>query len=396
MLDKIKPKVLIVDDLKDNRLIIKLTLKKYGDYQFFEAEDGKEGVAIATKELPHIILMDAIMPIMDGFEAIRLLRNDINTRKIPILMISSLDKQDDKVKALKSGTSDFISKPFDKTELIIRVNSLLNLYLEFLQKEQELKEINENLELKVKEKIHRRESEIKLASIGEMSAGITHEINTPLTYMRSNLELLGYDIDDLKIEQIDKKPIYETIEILNNGINRIKNIVDATREISKKGSNLFEKTNVYSTLIYATRMIYTRSKNITPIYINGEEFTLDLSHNNESIEADVIKDKLEQVWIIILNNACDEFMNSKLDFKDRKINITIKKESDGIIFTFKDNAGDGIPNSIIDTVFEPFKSTKTHCGMGVGLNIAKQIVEQHHGKIKAFNEDKLAVFQIKI
>jgi len=396
MISKITPKVLIVDDLKENRLIIKLTLQKYSKYEFLEAANGKDGVDIATKELPHIILMDAIMPIMDGFEAIRLLKNDVITRKIPILMVSSLNTKDDKVKALKSGTSDFISKPFDKTELIIRVNSLLNLYIEFIEKEKELQEINENLEIEVKEKIDRRVSEIKLASIGEMSAGITHEINTPLTYMKSNLELLGYDIDDLNIDNDAKKPIYETIEIINSAANRIKNIVDATREISKKGSNLFEKTNVYSTLIYATRMIYTRSKNITPIYINGTEFTLDLSHNYECIEADVIKDKLEQVWIIILNNACDEFLNSKLSFENRKIDITIKQESKGIVFTFKDNAGDGIPQNIINDIFEPFKSSKTHCGMGVGLNIAKQIIEQHKGKIEAYNEDKLAVFRVEI
>ena len=395
MLKTSNPKILIVDDLKDNRLIVKLTLKKYADYQFFEAENGKIGVEIARKELPHIILMDAMMPVMDGFEAIRLLRNDINTRKIPILMISSLDTKDDKVKALKSGTSDFISKPFDKTELTIRVNSLVKLYLEFLEKEQELQKINENLEQEVKKKIHRRESEIKLASIGKLSAGITHEINTPLTYMKSNLELLSYDIDDLEVDENVKKPIYETLEIIVGGISRIKNIIDATREISKEGSNLFEKANLYSTLIYSTRMIFTRAKNIAPIYINGIEFTLDLSHNYEYIEANIIKEKIEQVWIIILNNACDEFINSKLDFKDRRIDVTIKQDSDGIIFLFKDNAGDGIPQNIMESIFEPFKSTKTHCGMGIGLNIAKQIVEQHHGEIQAYNEGKLAVFRVK-
>ena len=389
-------KVLIVDDLKDNRLLIKYTLKKYGEYQFFEASDGKEGVEIAVKELPHIILMDAIMPIMDGFEAIRLLRNNLNTKKIPILMVSALDTNDAKVKALKFGMSDFISKPFNKTELIIRVNSLLNLYLEFLQKEKELQEINDHLEAKVKERLHRRISEIKLASIGEMAAGITHEINTPLTYIKSNIELLGYDIEDLEIEQKSKDSILETINIINDGTNKIKNIVDITKEIANKGSNQFEKINIYSTLIYATRMIYTRAKNITPIYINGVKFTLDLNENHECIEGDAIKDKLEQVWIIILNNACDEFLKSKLDLTKRKLNIIIKKENDAIIIVINDNAGDGIPDNIIKDIFEPFKSTKVHCGMGVGLNIAKQIVEQHNGEIKAYNEDKLAVFKIKI
>ena len=117
---------------------------------------------------------------MDGFEAIKLIRENDKTKKIPILMVSALDKKDDKVKALKSGISDFISKPFDKTELIIRVNSLISLYLEFLDKEQDLRDINENLEAKVNEKLDRRVSEIKLASIGQMAAGITHEILSPI------------------------------------------------------------------------------------------------------------------------------------------------------------------------------------------------------------------------
>ena len=396
MEETIVPKVLIIDDMRDNRLMIKMALKKAGTYIFLEASNGKEGIDIVAKELPHIILIDAMMPIMDGFEAIRLLRNNIKTRKIPILMISALDKRNDKVKALESGISDFISKPFDKTELIIRVNSLLNLYMKFLQKEQELININENLEEKVREKLDRRISEIKLASIGEMAAGITHEINTPITYMKSNLELLSYEIDDLDIKNNLKSSIYETIEILNNGLNRIKNIVDTTREIAKKGSNKFEITNVYSTIIYSTRMIFNRAKHVAPIYINGVKFTLDLSENYELFELNIIKEKMEQVWIIILNNACDEFANSKKIFKDRRIDINIEQDDTDTTITFSDNAGDGIPQNIISTIFEPFQSTKTSSGIGVGLNIAKQIIERHDGKIEAYNKNNLAVFRIKI
>ena len=214
--------------------------------------------------------------------------------------------------------------------------------------------------------------------------------------MKSNLELLGYDIEDLKIDESLKTSMYETVDILNNGLNRIKNIIDTTREIAKKGSNEFEEINIYSTLIYASRMIYNRAKHVSPIYINGIEFTLDLSEDHEVFKVKAIKEKLEQVWIILLNNACDEFGNTQREFHERKIDITISKSDESTVLIFKDNAGNGIPESILPKIFEPFQSTKTYSGIGVGLNIAKQIVEQHEGKIEAYNEGDLAVFRVKI
>ena len=255
MKNKIIPKILIIDDSQENRLIIKLAFKGSFEYRFIEASNGKEGLELAAKELPHIILIDAIMPVMDGFKAIKLFRESPRTRKVPILMISALDTQDDKVKALKSGISDLISKPFDTTELVIRVNSLLSLYMKFLEKEQELQDLNENLEAKVKEKLDKRISEIRLASIGQVAVGITHELNTPVTYMKSNLELLRLDIEELEIQENLKTPFYETVKILDNGLKRIKNIIDSTKEIAKKGSNEFQQINLYSTLIYATRSL---------------------------------------------------------------------------------------------------------------------------------------------
>jgi signal transduction histidine kinase len=396
MYSNITPKVLIVDDLENNRLLIKLFLKKTGKYNFFEASNGQEGIDIALKELPHIILMDAIMPVMDGFEAIRQLRNNPITQNIPILMVSTLDNKSEKVKALQSGISDFISKPLDQTELSIRVNSLLNIYIQFLQKQKELEEINSNLEQKVNEKFHRRLEEIKLASLGEITTGITHELNTPVTYMKSNLEMLTYDVNDIKDNEKIKTSILYTIDILNNGVNRLKNIIDTTKEMLKKGKNKKEKNNLYSTLILSTRMIFNRAKHLTPIYINNTRFTLDINENFQIFNTNIIKEKIEQVWIIILNNACDEFTKSKKEFDDRKIEIKISQQNDETKIVFKDNANHGISKDILPKIFEPFSSTKTGQGIGIGLNIAKQIIEQHNGTIKAYNEDNCAVFEIKI
>lgn len=396
MYNNIVPKILIVDDLADNRLAVKLSLKKAGDYIFFEAADGKEGLDIALKEDPHIILMDAMMPVMDGFEAIRLLRNNKKTQNIPILMVSALDNKDEKVKALQSGISDFISKPFDKTELIIRVNSLLHLYIKFLEKQKELEEINADLEVKVNEKLNKRVEEIKLASIGQMAAGITHELNTPVTYMKANIELLEYDIDEIKGNENIKDSMNMIANTLKDGVKRLRNIIDSTLEISKKGKNKRQKENVYSTLIFSTRMIYNRAKHICPIYINDMLFNLDINENFETYEAEIVKEKIEQVWIIILNNACDEFERSSIKREDRKIDIGISQNKGKTIVKFTDNAGKGIPENISTKIFEPFESTKEGKGMGMGLNIAKQIVQMHNGTIKAYNENNCAVFEVEL
>lgn len=391
------PKVLIVDDQKSNRLFLKIALKDGGEYQFFEASNGKEGIEIALKESPHIILMDALMPEMDGFEAIKSLRDNPNTHDIPILMISSLDNQDEKVQALKSGMSDFISKSFDKTELITRVNSLLNLYILFLEKKDELKKLNQNLEEKINQAVQKKLEDVKLASIGKMMAGITHELNTPVTYMKSNLELMSYDIEDIQGNEEVKKSLKDICDVFDDGLNRMQNIVNSTREISKKGKNSFCEENLYSTLIFATRMIYNRAKHLTPIYINGKLFELGMSETLEVHTRSVIKEKIEQVWIIILNNACDEFENSQKDFSDRKMFINVDTLDDGKVkIVFKDNAHNGISQDVLETIFEPFISTKIDFGMGFGLNIAKEIIEEQNGIIKAYNENGFAVFEIVI
>ena len=182
------PKVLIVDDSKANRLLTRLTLSKHTKYDFLEAKNGKEGVELAIKEQPHIILMDAIMPIMDGFEAIKILRENLSTKKTPIIMISALDNKDDKVKVLQSGSSDFISKPFDQGELITRVNSLLTLYIQFLQKEKELEELND----KIRE-LHNYDIEQQLIAKEKLEVGIVNNISEESEVLYIPFDILSGD-----------------------------------------------------------------------------------------------------------------------------------------------------------------------------------------------------------
>ena len=117
-------KILIVDDIAVNRMMIKLSLKDE-NYTFLEADNGKEAIQIALDEAPDIILMDAMMPEMDGFEATKAIRKIDAIQRIPILMITSLESKEDKIKALECGVNDFINKSFDKLELKARCKSYI-------------------------------------------------------------------------------------------------------------------------------------------------------------------------------------------------------------------------------------------------------------------------------
>ena len=121
-----KPLILIVDDLEENRLSIKIALREEG-YDFVEAVNGEEAVLKSVQRNPDVILMDAIMPVIDGFDASKEIREHENTQRIPILMITALSSSEDKIRAIECGVNDFIIKPFDQIELIARCRSYITM-----------------------------------------------------------------------------------------------------------------------------------------------------------------------------------------------------------------------------------------------------------------------------
>ena len=124
--------ILIADDEPTNRLVAKLALSKEG-YKIIEAINGVEAVKLAREYHPDVILMDAIMPKVNGFEAIKEIKKEKELANIPILMITALDTKEDKVKAFKSGANDYLSKPFDMQELTLRVKSFVQMRQLYIQ-----------------------------------------------------------------------------------------------------------------------------------------------------------------------------------------------------------------------------------------------------------------------
>jgi len=126
-------KILIVDDDEMNLTLLENILKVYG-YDIQQARNGEEAVFQTMKYQPDLILMDIMMPKMDGFQAIGILKTQNCTKRIPIIVVTALDNIEDKVKALEAGAEDFVSKPIEKLELMARVRSLLKvkIYNDFM------------------------------------------------------------------------------------------------------------------------------------------------------------------------------------------------------------------------------------------------------------------------
>lgn len=230
-------------------------------------------------------------------------------------------------------------------------------------------------------------SDAKLISVGRLAAAITHEINTPITYIKGNLELLKWDCED-KINDAETmfKPIYE-------GIERIESIVGSMYEFAGTGKEEMRACNVHMTLVYALRIVFNRAKHIVPIRINGNLFSLNSEYDPDGCITKGISMRLEQVWIIIVNNALDEFEKGEISYENRRIDITLACNEDDIIVKLADNAG-GIPKHVLEGIFDFSIAGEKKKSMGIGLNVAKAIVDKHGGIISVRNEDEGAVFEI--
>lgn len=266
-----------------------------------------------------------------------------------------------------------------------------------------LEELNTTLNEKIVSEVEKSKQQLKLiqkeqiksaklSSIGSLAAGITHEINTPLTYIKGNFEMMRYEIESLPQSDI-KKGLLEDSELITEGINRITNIVESMREVSSVSNEIKEEVNLYHTLVTALVVSSNRSKHITKIYINDKLFDINTSKDEHSFMAQVQEQRIEQVWIIIISNALDELVKIP-EYEKRRLNIDIYCKTDKIIVEISDNAG-GIDENIIDNIFDPFVSMKKSGGIGIGLNIAKKIIEENNGKIIAQNKNNGALFKIE-
>ncbi len=174
-----KAKILVVDDSPESINLLVYFLKPAG-YEVLTAEDGPEAIEIVEKTPPDIILLDIMLPTIDGYAVCERLKKNPRTQHIPIIMITALQELKDKIRALEAGADDFITKPFENVELLARVKSLLRIkryHDELLRQNEKLRKQQEAL---------RREDLLKK----ELTNLIVHDMKNPLFVIQGNLQMM--------------------------------------------------------------------------------------------------------------------------------------------------------------------------------------------------------------
>jgi signal transduction histidine kinase len=408
-------KILIVEDEFISRNLLSKMLAEMG-HEVIETENGRQAWEYLQTSTVKVVISDWMMPEMDGIELCRKIRNHSFDGYIYIIMLTAKDRKADLVDVFEAGADDYIPKPFDPEELRARVMTgmrVVNLEERHLETSSQLEAKNKKLEntLKVLDDTQTQmlQSE-KMASIGQLAAGVAHEINNPTGFVSSNLKTLtDYQEDIAELIQkyqalmalltnqdqhsaisertlnaieelkgfekdIDVEFLLEDINDLigdcREGIDRIKKIVIDLKDFAHPGEDTPQLTDINS----------------------GIESTLNVVNNEIKYKATIHKDygdipavkgipqQLNQVFMNILVNAAQSI--------EKKGDIFIKTRStkDHVEVTISDT-GSGISPENLTKIFDPFFTTKDiGKGTGLGMNIAYNIIQKHNGTIRVHSE----------
>ncbi len=362
-----KQTLLIVDDVGEN---IDVLAEVFKEHDLVTALDGKTALEIVASEDIDLILLDIMMPEMDGFEVCERVKSDPQTAHIPILFLSAKDKGDDIQKGFALGGVDYITKPFKPLELRARVHTHLKL-----------RAYEKNLEQRVQEEIDKNaikqqmiHQQSKQAALGELLMHIAHQWKQPLASLGS-INLLHRSMLEQNMK-ISPEAFLQKLEKSEDLISFMSNTVDTFRNFYQPSF----KQEDFSLTDSVNKVL-----NISDATLNYDNIDISLvSHEKNDTYGNA--NEFTQVVFSIINNARDIFKQREIQNPKIAIEVEDKK------ITISDNGG-GIEESIMDDIFLAFKTTTN--GNGIGLYIAKEIVEKNGGIIHASNDDKGAVFSVE-
>lgn len=421
--------ILVVDDDELGRSMLKLFLQDAG-FMVHSAVDGAEALQSARSEAPDVIITDALMPIIDGFELCRQCKMDSSLRHIPIIIYSGdYDREEDQRLGLSMGAFRYLLKPSSAETIVKTVNEALSESIltprtdsdsSLDEQMQVLRSYNEVLFNKLEAKMQQLEESItrhqkseealkvmhsqiiqqeKMASIGQLAAGVAHEINNPMGFISSNLTTLSRYAERLdeyiarlhqslescpshpdteEIDAMRKKLKVEYIisdirELVNeslDGATRVKRIVQDLKSFSRVDQAESCRVNLNEALETTINIAWNELKYVATVE----------RHFGDIPDVVCYPQQLNQVFLNLLLNAAQSM--------EKPGSITLRTWSDdsGVCVSVADT-GKGMPEEVRQRIFEPFFTTKEPGkGTGLGLSISADIVHKHAGDITVESE----------
>ncbi|MCD4772379.1 MAG: hybrid sensor histidine kinase/response regulator [Bacteroidales bacterium] len=360
-------RILIVDDVPKNIQVLGNILINE-KYQISYTQDGNHALSLIKKNKFDLILLDIMMPEIDGYEVCKTIMADPETASIPVIFLTAKADKESVIKGFKLGARDYVTKPFNAEELLARVRT----HLELKDKNEQLANINKTLEQKVLERtIKLRYANKKLLTLdkakGDFLNIISHEMRTPLNGIQGLTSLLT-----------------DSTEI-NDKNGYIKNLKIASDRLVK-----FSETALLITSLNTERyLMKTNFVGLKDLINNCFETKLQKIEKKINFNINVVPDNIKIVGDYELLKDCFEsIIDNAIKYSPDKdeIKIIVYRDNDKVIVSFKDN-GTGFSDEAKEKLFNYFSSDDImHSeGLGLGLASVKLIMDAHQGKVEIKN-----------
>ncbi len=345
------PKILVVDDQPINVQLLKRKLEREG-MAVATAYSGREALDLVAADKPDLILLDVMMPEMDGIEVCQRLQSDSETKTIPIIFITARTSKEGKIEGLGVGAVDYITKPIDLDETLARVQTQLR----FVAINRELVDLQRRL----------GESR-RSATIGAVTQGIAHNLNNLLGVV------IGY-VDLIKAYHEKPELVRKNAQHLEDAVNRIVSII-------KQLTGLVVKNRPPLIRASLARMIDSGIRRYQIEYKIDQPITVENAAGDVLIDTNV--EVFEEALAKILINAWESYHDEPDDKRPINIRTEIvdKGEEGRFAYIHVEDRGRGIDPEIRDHAFEPFTSTKHTVGVGMGLTIARHTLRNLGGEV---------------
>jgi signal transduction histidine kinase len=355
------PNILIVDDVPTNLKVLGDILKEEG-YRVRPVPNGALALKVAEKEKPDLILLDIMMPDMDGYEVCRRLKDNQELRDIPVIFISALNETNDVVKALKYGGLDYVTKPFKAEEISARVKTHINLRRQSI----ELQQLNVTKD--------------KFFSI------IAHDLRGPMGGFMGMTDVLAE-------------------EMLSMSMNEIQGYLGDLRDSATNLFKLLENLLQWSRMQQGGMVFNPEKLVLRTIMIESIEMIQELANVKE---IEIIHDISEHLKVVadrnMLHTILRNLISNAIKFSPRvgKVSLSAKTtENDFVEISVKDE-GIGMSQYIVDNLFRidvrtGRPGTDGELSTGLGLLLCKEFIEKHDGKIAIESEEgKGSIFTFTI